>query len=414
MRRGWQEKTLAECTIGKPSYGANAAAVEFKENLPRYLRITDIDENGNLIATNPKSINLTDADGCYLEKGDIVFARSGATVGKTYLHHTDNTLAYAGYLIRFRPNATIIDPEYLFLFTQSDFYKTWVKNNLRAGAQPNVNAQEYGELLIPLPPLPEQRKIAAILRTWDEGIAVTGKLIAAQQRRLSILTSSLIFGHLRLGKRRTAKRIRHHALTAPDDWVLHRVSDIAIERSTLNTQGIQHTVLSCSKHDGFVRSLEYFKKQVFSKNLAGYKIIRRGDFGFPSNHVEEGSIGLQSIEDNAIVSPIYIVFTPDTKQANADFLFRLFKTKTYAHLFRAATSSSVDRRGNLRWGEFSQLPLFLPSLQEQQEISNVLAEQQSIIEHLKKYQTTLQSQKRGLMQKLLTGEWVVRSEQEAA
>jgi type I restriction enzyme S subunit len=312
-----------------------------------------------------------------------------------------------------KADTKIIDKAFLFYLVQSEKFIE-AAGKTTGSKMPRADWEILSATPFYLPPLPEQRKIATILRTWDEGIAVTGKLITAQQRRLSILTSSLIFGHLRLGNRRTAKRIRHNALTAPDEWVLHRVSDIAIERSTLNTQGVQYTVLSCSKHDGFVRSLEYFKKQVFSKNLAGYKIIRLGDFGFPSNHVEEGSIGLQSIEDIAIVSPIYIVFTPDTKQANADFLFRLFKTKTYAHLFRAATSSSVDRRGNLRWGEFSQLPLFLPSLPEQQEISNVLTEQQSIIERLKKYQTTLQSQKRGLMQKLLTGEWVVHSEQEAA
>jgi type I restriction enzyme S subunit len=157
-----------------------------------------------------------------------------------------------------------------------------------------------------------------------------------------------------------------------------------------------------------VRSLDYFKKQIFSKNLAGYKTIYRGDFGFPSNHVEEGSIGLQNLEDKALVSPIYIVFTPDEKRIHADFLFRLLKTKTYAHIFRASTSSSVDRRGNLRWAEFSSIPICLPDIKEQQEISEFLTGQQNLIDDLYRYKHALQSQKRGLMQKLLTGEWRVQ------
>ncbi|MDX1975198.1 MAG: restriction endonuclease subunit S [Rickettsiales bacterium] len=414
MRKGWEDATLAECTVGKASYGANAAAVDFDPALPRYLRITDIDENGYLIVENPKSINHADAKGNYLERGDIVFARSGATVGKTYLHNSEQVLAYAGYLIRFRPDRKRVLPEYLFLFTQSDHYKTWIKNNLRAGAQPNVNAQEYSDLLIPLPPLPEQRKIAAILRTWDDAIEKTESLIKANEKRLFLLTTSLIFGHARLGKRPTHERAQHKWVSSPKDWKLQQIGDIAAERSELNTGGATHTVLSCSKHDGFVRSLDYFKKQIFSKNLAGYKTIYRGDFGFPSNHVEEGSIGLQNLEDKALVSPIYIIFTPDEKRIHADFLFRLLKTKTYAHIFRASTSSSVDRRGNLRWAEFSSIPVCLPDLKEQQEISAFLKGQQNLIDDLYRYKHALQSQKRGLMQKLLTGEWRVQVDKEAA
>ncbi|MCZ6901272.1 MAG: hypothetical protein O7C60_03155 [Rickettsia endosymbiont of Ixodes persulcatus] len=108
-------------------YGANIAALNYDPLLPRYLRITDIDDQGNLIVHNAKSINLADVKNCYLEKGDIVFARTGNTVGKTYLHRSNEVIAYASYLIHFRSNQKIILPEYLFLFTQSNKYKAWVK-----------------------------------------------------------------------------------------------------------------------------------------------------------------------------------------------------------------------------------------------------------------------------------------------
>ncbi|AFC71040.1 restriction endonuclease subunit S [Rickettsia australis] len=153
---------LKDYIIVKGSYGANVAALSYDSLLPRYLRITDIDEQVNLINHNAKSINLSDAKSYYLEKGDIVFARTGS-VGKTYLHKSNEVIAYASYLIRFRPNQKIILPEYLFLFTQSNEYRIWITKILRSGVQSNINAEEYSNLPILIPPLPEQT-IANILR----------------------------------------------------------------------------------------------------------------------------------------------------------------------------------------------------------------------------------------------------------
>ncbi len=167
----WQSINLGDCCIGKASYGANAPSVDFSILLPRYVRITDISENGILSEQDPKSIPVDAAKGNYLEKGDIVFARSGATAGKTYLHQSNDVLAYAGYLIRFKPNINIIIPEYLFLYTQSEQYKVWIKNNIRSGTQPNINAQEYSSITLCLPSINEQRQIAEIIYVWIEVIS---------------------------------------------------------------------------------------------------------------------------------------------------------------------------------------------------------------------------------------------------
>jgi type I restriction enzyme S subunit len=304
----------------------------------------------------------------------------------------------------------VILPEYLFLYTRSDHYKTWVKNNIRAGAQPNINAQEYSSINILLPPIAEQKKISAILRTWDDAIEKLERLIILNDQKLDHLIQNLIFGIVRVEQSVTNERIKDKWISGPKDWSLIKIGDIASEKSKLNSDGKNHVVLSCSKHDGFVRSLEYFKKQIFSKDLKSYKIINRGDFGFPSNHVEEGSIGLQNLEDTAVVSPIYIIFTPDKKKIDSSFLYRLLKTRTYADIFRASTSSSVDRRGNLRWNEFAKILLFLPPLREQKQIATIIETQQVLIEKLKQHKELLISQKRGLMQKLLTGVWPVQAD----
>lgn len=262
---------------------------------------------------------------------------------------------------------------------------------------------------LPLPPIAEQRKIAEILRTWDEAIEKLTALRTAKQKRQRMLTHSLVFGTRQLDRFRTTNEVVPYRWFAlPASWGSKPIGTLAREISERNADAEPHEVLSCSKYDGFVRSLEYFKKQVFSADLSGYKKIWRGDFGFPSNHVEEGSIGLQNLTDIGVVSPIYTVFRFDPKKVDADYAFAVLKTGLYRHIFEVSTSASVDRRGSLRWSEFSKLPFPVPTLAEQKAIAEVLRTAKSDLDALTTEIDALTRQKRGLMQKLLTGEWRVK------
>lgn len=152
---------LKSLLLSKPQYGANEAGIirECREQ-PRYIRITDIDKNG-LISTNELGATVTNVKEKYiLNKNDIVIARSGATVGKAYIHKQQPyTCIYAGYLIRFIVDSKKILPDYLFTYTQLNPYKEWVSAIQRPSAQPNINAEEYQSLEIPLPNLSKQREI---------------------------------------------------------------------------------------------------------------------------------------------------------------------------------------------------------------------------------------------------------------
>ena len=262
---------------------------------------------------------------------------------------------------------------------------------------------------VDLPPLPEQRKIAEILRTWDEAIEKLEALIDRVKRQHLALTHSLIFGSRRLLRFKKSDDFKaHHWFALPKEWDCQPIGKLAIEVSERNGNHEAFEVLSCSKYEGFVRSLEYFKKQVFSSDLTGYKKIWRGDFGFPSNHVEEGSIGLQDLVDVGIVSPIYTVFRFMPEKINRAFAFSALKTSLYRHIFEVSTSASVDRRGSLRWKEFAKIPFPVPPRSEQEAISEVLAVHSHKLIALEEQRDTYVRQKRGLMQKLLTGEWRVR------
>ncbi|MDT0576498.1 restriction endonuclease subunit S [Croceicoccus sp. F390] len=169
MHEGWRLATLGEVSLGKGEYGANVSKRDFDAMLPRYVRITDIANDGELIATSLASITLEDAAGYMLEDGDLVFARSGATVGKTFLYDPRyGPCAYAGYLIRFKIDREKADPFFVRSAVQTSHYWEWINTNQRAQAQPNVNAKEYASFPIALPPLEQQQEIVETLRSLQE------------------------------------------------------------------------------------------------------------------------------------------------------------------------------------------------------------------------------------------------------
>ncbi len=156
--KGWEVKTILEVSTEKLSYGSGASAIEYDGQL-RYIRITDIDDNGSL-KQEKVSPNVFD-EKYLLEDGDILFARSGATVGKTFMYKQDEgECIFAGYLIRMKPNKDYVLPNYVLQYTQTPYYKSFIESNQRVVAQPNINAQQYGALKICVPPLALQHQFA--------------------------------------------------------------------------------------------------------------------------------------------------------------------------------------------------------------------------------------------------------------
>lgn len=159
---------LSELLISKPQYGANEAGIDRVDNkVPRYIRITDINEYG--VLSDDLGASATTIEEKYiLNNDDIIIARSGNTVGKAYIHKTEHIeypCFFAGYMIRFIVDTNLIIPDFLFILTQLSFYKKWVKAIQRMTGQPNINAEEYKTLPIPLPPIEIQQQIVDIYTT---------------------------------------------------------------------------------------------------------------------------------------------------------------------------------------------------------------------------------------------------------
>ena len=164
--KGWDVKKLGEIATEKLTYGSGASAVPFNGSI-RYVRITDINDNGEL---NDNSVSPNVEDERYiLNDGDILFARSGATVGKTYCHKSKyGKCLYAGYLIRFIPNRSVVLPNYVFYSTKTPYYKAFINNAQNAVAQPNINAKQYSSLLICVPPLSLQQEFAEKIEAIEQ------------------------------------------------------------------------------------------------------------------------------------------------------------------------------------------------------------------------------------------------------
>ena len=189
----WEEVTLGTLLDRPPDYGVNAAAVPFSESLPTYIRITDINDDGQFASRARVSVDIDATDEQYLEDGDIVLARTGASVGKSYRYREeDGRLVYAGFLIRVRPNPERLLSQFIAAYLSTWSYWDWVRLTSARSGQPGINATEYASIPLPLPPdrrtLAEQQKIADCLTSIDDQLnAQARKLDTLKQHKQGLL-----------------------------------------------------------------------------------------------------------------------------------------------------------------------------------------------------------------------------------
>ena len=310
--------------------------------------------------------------------------------------------AYYNILI---PNKEKIDFLYIENFLKSsrmiDLYDKIAIGSLVEKRR--VHLSIFNTTYIPLPPLKEQIYIGSVIEKFNHSVNLTERLIAAKQEFRKGLMQLLLTGKRRFSefvKSPFYRKTRYEKI--PKDWEYPYIGEIAHHVSVKNKGNGALPVLSCTKHQGLVDSLSYFGKQVFSKNLGTYKIVKRGQFAYATNHIEEGSIGYQNLYDKALISPMYTVFETG-KRVDDRFLFLIVKTELYRHIFESMTSSSVNRRGSLRWKDFSKIRIPLPSIEEQAVIVKAFETLERETKLLEQMHDFFKKQKKGLMQKLLTG-----------
>lgn len=198
-KEDWEVRKLGDSLISNPSYGINAAACDYSDILPAYLRITDISEQGEYLSDYKVSVNHPLSQDYFLEIGDLVVARTGASVGKTYLYNVeDGRLVYAGFLIRLRPSPKILNPFFLKYITQTREYWNWISVMSMRSGQPGINGQEIKSYEIFLPDISRQNEISELLFSMDNEIIYLQKKLQKVRQLKQGMMQELLTGKVRL------------------------------------------------------------------------------------------------------------------------------------------------------------------------------------------------------------------------
>lgn len=188
----------------------------------------------------------------------------------------------------------------------------------------------------------------------------------------------------------------------PDGWKLTAFSNIATDVSAKNRSRNEIPVLSVTKYDGFVPSVEYFKKKVFSADTENYKIVRKGQFAYATIHLDEGSIDRLTRLDVGLISPMYTVFEINERHADPDFILRLFKFYATNGRFDALGNGGVNRRKSISFSTLGKLSIPLPPLHEQRRIAEILSSVDEAIAATRAVIEQTRKVKQGVLERLLT------------
>lgn len=185
----WKEYKLGDLVVGnRGNYGIAAPAVDYDVNKYTYLRITDINDDGTINKNGLKSVDDKNADNYILHPNDIVFARTGASVGRSYFYDKkDGVLVYAGFLIKFSIDPQKVNPKILKYYTHSQPYYDWIQTVDNGATRGNINAQIYASMPLLLPERNEQDKIVSILSSLDDKI----DLLQRENKTLEAMAETL-------------------------------------------------------------------------------------------------------------------------------------------------------------------------------------------------------------------------------
>lgn len=395
------------------SYGLNESAIEDNPQWPRYIRITDFDDNNNLREDTFRSINPEKANMYSLQKGDILLARSGATVGKAFCFNESIRACYAGYLIRARLNQKKVLPKYFLYVTKSIHYSEWKKRtNIQSTIQ-NISAEKYNQYEFPCPTINKQEKIIEYLDTKLSEIDHQVSLLTSKRDAYLRLKKSIINHAVTRGLNPNVK-MKDSGIEwigeVPEHWEVKRMKDIFFERKELSLTG-EEDLLSVSEFYGVARrkdkmnSDEEFESRADS--LVGYKICKAHDLVI--NIMLAWKTGLGISDNDGIVSPAYAVY--EGRNIASHFYHYLLRSGMYVKEFKRHSKGIIDSRLRLYNDRFNNISAIYPPLPEQRAIATYLddkcAKIDIIVSNLDKQISRYADLKRSLIDEVITGKRAV-------
>lgn len=392
--KDWGVRSLRSMLAEPPSYGLNAPAIPFDSSLPTYIRITDISEDGRFRPTPRVSVNGARDALCFLRPGDLVLARTGASVGKAYLYDPqDGPLVFAGFLIRMAPDSSRLRSEYLAQYLQTRRYWDWVANNSARSGQPGINALEYGSLPVPLPPLPEQRAIAGVLMDVDALIGSLEALIAKKRSIKQAAMQQLLTGRTRLPG--FSGQWKNVAL----DAVATRTAGHWGAGQPSNQTPYPIRVVGAGDISPRGRLLG-FSDRYFSQTQVSTASCAIGDIVITSSG---NGLGKTWLVDRPGMAGSNFVRVLRANRNRADGCYLAYSLRSHRAHERLIEHTATSAYPNLLPSFFADSWIPLPPYLEQRSIAAVLSDMDAQIAALERRLAKTRAVKQGMMQQLLTG-----------
>ena len=392
----WNLEELGDCLLSHPKYGIGAAASSYNDALPTYLRITDISEDGKFIHENKSSVNHTNSHEYILENGEIVFARTGASVGKSYLYNiSDGILIYAGFLIKVKPDPSKLNSYFLKNIVTTKHFWNWIGMVSMRSGQPGINSNQLNSFILPIPPIKEQNAIAQALLDTDRYITGLEKLIEKKHQIKQGAMQELLkpkvgwevkkLGDLGACLRGVSYNPERDLYSFDELNTIRLLRSNNIQNSKIDTNGLQ-----------FVDKLRVKRHQIIQDNdiiicmANGSKQLVGKAAKFKNNSNLDYTYG-------AFMG----CFRTDANIADSSFVYYNFLTNSYRNYIDVLLSGSSIN--NLNPKNIESIEICLPRIEVQKEISETLLNFDLEIDLLNEKIEKAKSLKQGMMQNLLTG-----------
>lgn len=409
----WLESRLKNLLAIPLSYGLNVSSEDDIEDWPRYIRITDFDDFDHLSEGTFKSLPMSIAEPALLKDGDLLFARSGATAGKTFLYSTlPNGACYAGYLIRARFKKNLVNPKFVSYFTKGVDYCNWKNRYCIQTTIQNISADKYNQLPINIPSLPVQQRIVDYLNKTltkiDERIEVLEKQKDAYVRLKKSIIHQAVTRGLKPNVSLKDSGIEWIGMI-PEHWEVKRFKSIFSECKSVTETG-QEDLLSVSEYYGIARRIDKMDDGEYESradSLIGYKICKKDDLVI--NIMLAWKRGLGFSDFDGIVSPAYAVYRG--KNIVPHYFHYLMRTDMYVAEYKRNSKGIIDSRLRMYTDRFNNIIAIVPPLSEQEAIASYLDEKctkiGAAIENISKQIDASKRLKRALINEVITGQRAV-------
>jgi type I restriction enzyme S subunit len=358
-------------------------------SLPRYIRITDISEQGKLTGALPVSVDEPNSSDYALEDQDMLLARTGASVGKSHLFRTragDRESVFAGYLIRIRCDHTLLLPTFLSAFLTSKEYWDWVRRvSVRTG-QPGISASQYASLQVPVPPIPVQREISESIDAVDSLIDSLDSLIIKKRQILRGVLHQLMSG---------ARRLPGWS----QGWSEVEVGQLCSPRKNRIYPGIPSAAQFCVE----LEHIEGKTGQLIGATTAGAGLSMKTEFH--SGDVLFGKLRayLQKFwlaDRSGACSTEIWALAPQSDLIDSRYLRQLVSTHRFIQAASTAYGTHMPRS---EWNTVARLRFQIPTIPEQEAIAEILSGMDSDIAVLVLRRNKLTLVKQAMTQELLSG-----------